>query len=189
MSSRESVEALAELAAGHGDVMTLIHAAGVSASQATSQQMLRDDLYGTAVVLEVYGDVIAREGAGVVISSQSGHRLSALTIEEDRLLATTPTGELLSLPMLATDKVIDGLHAYQLAKRANGLRVMAEAVRWGERGARVNAISPGIIMTPLARDELDGPRGEGCRRMLGLSPRRTCEHRRRGRQCRRTALG
>lgn len=170
ISSRQSVTELAATAAARGDVTVLIQAAGVSASQATPEQVLRVDLYGTALVLEVFGDVIAAGGAGVVISSQSGHRLPALTIEEDRALATTPTEELLDLPLLALDRITDGLHAYQLSKRANVLRVAAEAVRWGERGARVNAISPGIVMTPLARDELAGPRGAGYKRMLELSP-------------------
>lgn len=113
--------------------------------------------------------MIARGGAGVVIASQSGHRLPPLTVEQNRALATTPVEELLSLPFLQSDQVKDSLHAYQLAKRGNSLRVMAEAVRWGKRGARINAISPGIIMTPLAKEELTGPRGEGYRRMIQVS--------------------
>jgi NAD(P)-dependent dehydrogenase (short-subunit alcohol dehydrogenase family) len=120
--------------------------------------VLRIDLYGTALVLEEFGSVIARGGSGVVISSQSGHRLPALTIEQNRALATTPTEELLALPFLQLDQIKDSLHAYQLSKRGNSLRVMAEAVRWGRRGARINTISPGIVMTPLAKDELSGPR-------------------------------
>ena len=142
----------------------------VSPSQASPATILAVDLYGTALVLEEFGNVIARGGAGIVIASQSGHRLGALTAEQDAALATTPTEELLGLPMLAPDQVTDPLHAYQLAKRGNSLRVMAEAVRWGKRGARVNTISPGIIFTPLAKDELTGPRGEGYRRMIELSP-------------------
>jgi NAD(P)-dependent dehydrogenase (short-subunit alcohol dehydrogenase family) len=141
-----------------------------SPSQASPAAILAVDLYGTAVLLEEFGNVIARGGAGVVISSQSGHRLGALTAEQDAALATTPADELLTLPMLQPDQVTDSLHAYQLAKRGNSLRVMAEAVRWGKRGARVNTISPGIIYTPLANDELTGPRGAGYRRMLELSP-------------------
>lgn len=170
VSSRESVHALVEHAASLGEVTTLIHAAGVSPSQASPETILKVDLYGTALVLEEFGNVIAAGGAGVVIASQSGHRLPALTPEEDRALATTPCEELLALPMLQPDQVTDPLLAYQLSKRGNVLRVMAEAVRWGRRRARVNAISPGIVITPLARDELTGPRGAGYRRMLELSP-------------------
>jgi NAD(P)-dependent dehydrogenase (short-subunit alcohol dehydrogenase family) len=153
-----------------GDVTGVIHAAGVSPSQATPEVILAVDLYGTAVVLEEFGNIIAAGGSAVVIASQSGHRLAALTAEQDAALATTPADELLALPMLQPDQVADSLHAYQLAKRGNALRVMAEAVRWGKRGARVNTISPGIIITPLARDELTGPRGEGYRRMIELCP-------------------
>jgi NAD(P)-dependent dehydrogenase (short-subunit alcohol dehydrogenase family) len=170
ISSRESVHALVETATAFGGITGVIHAAGVSPSQASVQTILAVDLYGTALVLEEFGNVIARGGAGVVISSQSGHRLAALTAEQDAALATTPADGLLELPMLQPGQVTETLHAYQLAKRGNSLRVMAEAVRWAKRGARVNTISPGIIITPLAKDELTGPRGEGYRRMIDLAP-------------------
>ena len=153
-----------------GTISGVIHAAGVSPTQASPATILKVDLYGTALVLEEFGNVIAQGGAGVVIASQSGHRLPALTPEQDKALATTPADELLALPMLQPDQVTDPLHAYQVSKRGNSLRVMAEAVRWGKRGARVNTISPGIICTPLAKEELAGPRGPGYRRMLELSP-------------------
>ena len=169
VSSRESVQALVQLATTIGEVCAVIHAAGVSPSQAPVSTILRVDLYGTALVLEVFGNVIAEGGSAVVIASQSGHRLPALTPEQNKALATTPVEELLALPMLQADQVSDPLHAYQISKRGNSLRVMAEAVRWGKRGARVNTISPGIIFTPLARDELSGPRGEGYQRMIDLS--------------------
>jgi NAD(P)-dependent dehydrogenase (short-subunit alcohol dehydrogenase family) len=169
VSSRASVHALVETATALGSVTGLIHAAGVSPSQASPATILKVDLYGTALVLEEFGNVIAEGGAGVVIASQSGHRLPALSPEQNAALATTPTEDLLALPMLQPDQVKDSLHAYQLSKRGNSLRVMAEAVRWGKRGARVNTISPGIIFTPLARDELTGPRGEGYRRMIEAS--------------------
>lgn len=169
VSSRASVHALVQTATALGEVTGLIHAAGVSPTQASPATILHVDLYGTALVLEAFGSVIAEGGAGVVIASQSGHRLPGLSTEQNALLATTPTEELLALPMLQPDQVKDALHAYQLSKRANSLRVMAEAVRWGRRGARVNTISPGIIFTPLARDELSGPRGDGYRRMIDLS--------------------
>ena len=170
VSSRESVHALVEMSTALGSITGVIHAAGVSPSQAPPAAILHVDLYGTALVLEEFGNVIAEGGSCVMISSQSGHRLGALTSEQDTALATTPVEELLGLPMLQPDQITDPLHAYQVAKRANSLRVMAEAVRWGKRGARVNAISPGIVITPLARDELTGPRGEGYRRMIELCP-------------------
>jgi NAD(P)-dependent dehydrogenase (short-subunit alcohol dehydrogenase family) len=169
VSSREAVRALVETARSTGPVTGVIHAAGVSPTQASPATILKVDLYGTAIVLEEFGHVIARGGAGVVIASQSGHRLPALPPEQDKALALTPADELLALPMLRPDRVTDPLHAYQVSKRGNALRVMAEAVRWGRRGARVNTISPGIIVTPLARDELSGPRGAGYRRMIELS--------------------
>ena len=170
VSKRASVQALVQAAIALGDVTGVIHAAGVSPSQASPATILAVDLYGTALVLEAFGKVIARGGAGIVIASQSGHRLGPLTVEENKALATTPADGLLALPMLQPGQVRDSLHAYQLSKRGNSLRVMAEAVHWGRRGARINTISPGIIITPLARDELAGPRGDGYRRMLELCP-------------------
>jgi NAD(P)-dependent dehydrogenase (short-subunit alcohol dehydrogenase family) len=168
-SSRDAVHALIERAASLGDIAGLIHAAGVSPTQASPATILKVDLYGTALVLEEFGNVIAHGGTGVVIASQSGHRLPPLTVEQNKALAKTPVEELLGLPFLQPGQIKDSLHAYQISKRGNSLRVMAEAVRWGKRGARVNTISPGIIITPLAKDELSGPRGEGYRRMIELS--------------------
>jgi NAD(P)-dependent dehydrogenase (short-subunit alcohol dehydrogenase family) len=170
VSSRTEVEKLVQTATGMGDVTGIIHAAGVSPSQAAIETILRVDLYGTALVLEQFGNVIAPGGSGVIIASQSGHRLPALTPDQNRALATTPVEELLQLPFLQPDQVKDTLHTYQLSKRGNSLRVMAEAVRWGKRSARINTISPGIIITPLAKDELSGPRAAGYRRMIDLSP-------------------
>jgi NAD(P)-dependent dehydrogenase (short-subunit alcohol dehydrogenase family) len=169
VSSRDSVEALVRKATSLGNVTGLIQAAGVSPSQAPIEAILKADLYGTALLLEQFGNIMGRGGSGVVISSQSGHRLGPLSAAQNTALATTPVEKLLSLPFLQPGQVKDSLHAYQLSKRGNVLRVMSEAVRWGERGARVNSISPGIIITPLANDELKGPRGESYRRMIDSS--------------------
>ena len=170
LSSRESILSVINEARKYGAVKYLVNAAGVSPSQASIETILNVDLYGTAVLLEEVGKVIAEGGCGVTISSQSGHRMPALTPEEDRALATTPTDELLSLSLLQPGNVRDTLHAYQLSKRCNVKRVMAEAVKWGERGARINSISPGIIVTPLAVDEFNGPRGDFYKNMFAKCP-------------------
>ena len=168
--SSVSVNELAEKATSIGSVTNLIYAAGVSPSQASPEKILKVDLYGTALVVEIFGNIIAQGGSGIVIASQSGYRLPALTAEEDKALAITPVEELLKIPLLEIEKIKDSLHAYQISKRANSLRVRAAAVRWGKRGARINAISPGIIITPLAKDELAGPRGDVYRKMINTSP-------------------
>lgn len=170
ISLRESVQQLVETAESIGSVTGLILAAGVSPSQASPETILKVDLYGTALVIEQFGAVIEQGGSGVVIASQSGHRLPSLLAEQDKALATTPTEELVSLPFLQPDQVKDSLHAYQLSKRGNSLRVKAAAVSWGKRAARINTISPGIIITPLAKEELAGPRGDSYRHMLSISP-------------------
>lgn len=170
LSSRKSIKNVIAKAQEYGDITMLVNAAGVSPSQASIETILKVDLYGTAVLLEEVGKVIAERGTGVTISSQSGHRMPALTPEQDRLLALTPTEELLSLPMLQPENIKNTLHAYQMAKRCNVKRVMAEAVRWGERGARINSISPGIIVTPLAIDEFNGPRGDFYKNMFAKCP-------------------
>ncbi len=170
LSSRASIIGMIERAQELGEIATLINAAGVSPSQAPIETILAVDLYGTAVLLEEVGKVIAPGGVGVTISSQSGKRMPQLTAEEDRQLATTPTEELLDLPLLRPENVRDTLHAYQLAKRCNEKRVMFEACRWGEKNARINSISPGIIVTPLAIDEFNGPRGDFYKNMFAKCP-------------------
>ena len=170
MSVRTSIQAMVQKAAEYGEVKALICGAGVSPSQAPIEVILQVDLYGTAVLMEEVGKVIAPGGTGVIISSQSGHRMPALTPEQDRALAMTPTEELLKLDFLQPEKIKDTLHAYQLAKRCNEKRTMYEAVRWGERGARINDIAPGIIVTPLAIDEFNGPRGDFYKNMFAKCP-------------------
>lgn len=170
LSSRESILSLIAEARKYGEISMLVNAAGVSPSQASIETILKVDLYGTAVLLEEVGKVIKEGGVGVTISSQSGHRMPALTTDENELLATTSTEELLSLDILQPQNIRDTLHAYQMAKRCNVKRVMAEAVKWGERGARINSISPGIIVTPLALDEFNGPRGDFYKNMFAQCP-------------------
>lgn len=170
LGSREDILAVIAYCQQFGSITNVICAGGVSPSQAPIAEILRVDLYGSSVLLEEFGKVIAPGGSGVVVSSQSGHRLPALSQEENWALAMTPTEDLLSLPMLAEERIGTTLRAYQYAKRCNVLRVAAQACEWGKRGARVFSISPGIIMTPLAFDELNGPRGEGYRTMLDLMP-------------------
>ena len=170
LSDRASIQALIAEAQGYGPITMLVNAAGVSPSQAPVEAILKVDLYGTAVLLEEVGKVIAPGGVGVTISSQSGHRMPALTPEEDEQLACTPTEELLKLDILQPANIRDTLHAYQMAKRCNEKRVMAESVKWGAKGARINSISPGIIVTPLAIDEFNGPRGDFYKNMFAKCP-------------------
>ena len=170
LSSRESIKALIAKGQEYGEIEMLVNGAGVSPSQAPVEAILKVDLYGTAVLLEEVGKVIAKGGCGVTISSQSGWRMPQLTAEEDRLLATTPTEELLDLEILQPENIKDTLHAYQMAKRCNEKRVMAECIKWGERGARLNDIAPGIVVTPLAIDEFNGPRGDFYKNMFAKCP-------------------
>ena len=170
LSSRESIKKLIVKAQEYGDIKMLVNGAGVSPSQAPIEAILNVDLYGTAVLLEEVGKVISEGGVGVTISSQSGWRMPQLTAAEDEALATTPTEELLKLDILQPENIRDTLHAYQLAKRCNEKRVMAQSVEWGRRGARINAIAPGIIVTPLAIDEFNGPRGDFYKNMFAKCP-------------------
>ncbi len=170
LSSRESIRRLIAEGQKYGRITMMINAAGVSPSQASIEEILKVDLYGTAVMLEEAGKVIERGGVGVTISSQSGWRMPQLTAEEDALLAMTPTEELLALPLLKPENIKDTLHAYQIAKRCNEKRAMAQSVEWGKRGARINALAPGIIVTPLAIDEFNGPRGDFYKNMFSKCP-------------------
>lgn len=170
ISSRESILHLIKKGQEYGEIAMFINSAGVSPSQAPIERILHVDLYGTAVLLEEVGKVIKKGGTGVTISSQSGHRMEQLGAVIDEQLATTPTEELLNLDVLQPENIKDTLHAYQLAKRCNEKRVMAESVKWGERGARINSISPGIIVTPLAIDEFNGIRGDFYKNMFAKCP-------------------
>lgn len=170
LSSRESIQSFIKKAQEYGEIIMLVNGAGVSPSQAPIVAILKVDLYGTAVLLEEVGKVIAEGGCGVTISSQSGWRMPQLTAEEDLALATTPTEELLDLEILKPENIKDTLHAYQMAKRCNEKRVMAQSVEWGKRGARLNDIAPGIIVTPLAIDEFNGPRGDFYKNMFAKCP-------------------
>lgn len=170
LSNRESILNMIDVAKSYGPIMNLVNGAGVSPSQASISTILKVDLYGTAVLLEEVGKVIARGGTGITISSQSGWRMPQLSAKQDRQLAMTPVEELLDLDFLQEDQIENTLHAYQLAKRCNEKRVMYEAIRWGERGARLNDIAPGIIVTPLAIDEFNGPRGDFYKNMFKKCP-------------------
>lgn len=170
LASRESILNLISEGQKYGEISALINAAGVSPSQAPVEAILKVDLYGTAVLLEEVGKAIKPGGVGVTISSQSGHRMPALSPEVDEQLATTPTEQLLALDVLQPENITDTLHAYQMAKRCNEKRVMAESVKWGKKGARINSISPGIIVTPLAIDEFNGPRGDFYKNMFAKCP-------------------
>lgn len=170
LSSRESIFNMIDEAKKYGPITMLVNGAGVSPSQAPIEAILNVDLYGTAVLLEEVGKVIEPGGVGVTISSQSGFRMKQLTPKEDEQLACTPTEELLNLDLLKVENIQDTLHAYQLAKRCNEKRVMAESVKWGEKGARINAIAPGIVVTPLAIDEFNGPRGDFYKNMFASCP-------------------
>ena len=170
LSSRESIFNMIDEAKKYGPITMLVNGAGVSPSQAPIEAILNVDLYGTAVLLEEVGKVIEPGGVGVTISSQSGFRMKQLTLKEDEQLACTPTEELLNLDLLKVENIQDTLHAYQLAKRCNEKRVMAQSVKWGEKGARINAIAPGIVVTPLAIDEFNGPRGDFYKNMFASCP-------------------
>lgn len=160
VSDHEAVQALADAAAALGPVTQVVHTAGVSPTQASIERILQVDLLGTAMVLDAFARVIAPGGAGLVVASMAGHRESPYTPDIEHALATTETSRLLTLPFLTSDEIGTTVRAYALSKRANSLRVQTAAAAWGKRGARVNAVSPGVIITPLALDELSGPRAE-----------------------------
>ncbi len=169
VASRDSVRALATKAAALGSVVQLVNTAGLSPNMAPPDHVLAVDLYGPAVVFEEFEKVIAPGGAGLIVASMAGYMMPELPAEQNHALAFAPADELLALPFLDAAAIPDSMVAYVMAKRANALRVQAAAVSWGERGARVNSISPGIVATALARHELASPIGDGYRAMIAAS--------------------
>ncbi|MBE2998614.1 SDR family oxidoreductase [Nocardiopsis sp. HNM0947] len=160
VASPESVDALARAAAELGPVTRVVHTAGLSPNQGSVQRILSVDLVGVALVLEAFRDVIAPGGAGVVVASMIGSLYAGqLTGEQARDLATAPAAGLADLPSASTDRLTDGQAAYGYAKRGNQLRVQAEALQWGARGARLNSVSPGVVSTRMSRPELEDPQG------------------------------
>lgn len=170
VSSRESVRSLVEAASRLGSIVQVVNTAGVSPNMAPPERVLAVDLYGSAVVFEEFRRVIAPGGAGLIISSMAGHMAAPLSKEDDHALAFTPADELLALPVLSGEAIPNSMVAYIVSKQANHVRVQAESIKWGERGARVNSISPGIIATPLAQHELNSPIGDVYRGMIAASP-------------------
>jgi NAD(P)-dependent dehydrogenase (short-subunit alcohol dehydrogenase family) len=169
VSSAASVADLVGVAAGLGPVGQVAHTAGLSPSQAGPDMIMKVDLLGVALVLDAFVHVIEPGGAGVVVASVAGLTLPAFPDEHDAALAWAPAGELLDLPFTRPEAVTDSTFAYSLAKHANRLRVRAASTAWGERGARLNSISPGVIATPMGREELEGKNGDGIRAMLRVA--------------------
>jgi NAD(P)-dependent dehydrogenase (short-subunit alcohol dehydrogenase family) len=169
VSSRASVHALAQTALKLGSIVQVVNTAGLSPVQASPAAILAVDLVGTALFLEEFGAVISDGGAGLVISSMAGYMPPALERTQDQALAHTPTDELLQLSLLGPETITNSGAAYAMSKRANHLRVQSASVIWGDRGARVNSISPGIILTPLAQEEMSGPGAANYRTMIEKS--------------------
>lgn len=170
ISSRDSVRELVELGQRFGEITALVNSAGVSPLRSSIERILQVNLLGTAFLLEEVGKVIAVGGAGVTLLGQAGRRIPAPKAEEDALPGETPTEELLSLEMLKRENISDRAHACALAAYAGARRVMAQAVKWGERGARLNSITVGMTASPLSFDELGGCHGEYYRNMYMKSP-------------------
>ncbi len=168
-SDKESIYAFAARAKELGPVKYYIHTAGASPNQTNPQHMIKLDLIGSAYALDAFGEVMAKDGAGVLISSQTGYMLpQPLTNEEEYALTMTPADELAQLPMLQPDVIVNSGIAYIISKHANQLRVRKAAIDWGKRGARINTISPGVVVTPLAYDEFRAA-GEGYQKMIEAS--------------------
>ena len=163
-----SVEAFAEKAASLGDVMFFIDTAGASPSQAKPEYILALDMVGTGYALDAFGKVMARGGAGLVISSQTGY-MYPIPYEVEQEILNTPTERLMEQPFIKETAMQRSGVAYMIAKRVNHLQAMrAAATTWKERRARINTISPGIIVTPLAYDEFSAA-VEGYQAMIDAS--------------------
>lgn len=166
VSSQFSVQSLVKFADELGDITQVVNTAGLSPNMASADKILAVDLLGTALILEEFGKVISQGGSGIIISSMAGHMYPPLEKEFEEALIHTPANDLMKLSFLESSKITDSGYAYGVSKRANHLRVQAESIKWGERGGRINSISPGIIMTPLAQHELNSEIGHLYQKMI-----------------------
>jgi NAD(P)-dependent dehydrogenase (short-subunit alcohol dehydrogenase family) len=166
VTSSRSVTDLVEYAAAFGPIASLVHTAGVSPEQADVDTILRVDLLGVALVLEQFGEVIESGGSGLVIASMAGHFHPPMDPADEHELASTASRDLLAIPACAPALFGNPQEAYGFAKRANHLRVAAAASAWGQRGARINSISPGIISTAMGNQELNGSSGAVIKAMI-----------------------
>ncbi len=167
ISSRVDVAALADVAASYGRVTSVVHTAGVSPVQATSEQIVAVDIVGTALVLDIFEAQVQPGTVAVCIASMAGHMMP-IDDETRGRFANTPTDTLSSLPEFDTTNLDPGT-AYSIAKRANLARVEAASIPWGARGGRVVSISPGVIATPMGQAELESPHGGFMRMMVDNS--------------------
>ena len=165
---KDSIESFAEKAASLGDVMYFIDTAGASPNQAKPEHILALDMVGTGYAVDAFGKVMAKGGAGLIISSQTGY-MYPIPYEIEQQILTAPTKALMDIPFIKETAMQNSGIAYMIAKRVNHLQAMkAAATTWKERRARINTISPGIIVTPLAYDEFAAA-GEGYQHMLDTS--------------------
>lgn len=170
---KDSVEAFAEKAASLGDVMYFIDTAGASPHQTNPEHILHLDMVGTGYAIDAFGKVMAKGGAGLIVSSQTGY-MYPIPHETEQQLLNTPTEKLMELPFIRETAVQNSGWAYMIAKRVNHLQVMkAAATTWKARHARINSISPGVIVTPLAYDEFAAA-GEGYQQMVDVSAAERC---------------
>lgn len=165
---KQSVEAFAKRAAELGPVMYFIDTAGASPNQANPQHIVDLDMVGTGYAVDAFGEVMAQSGAGLIISSQAAY-MYPIPNDVEVQLVRTPTDQLKSVPFINEVALQNSGFAYMIAKRLNHLQAQrAAATSWRKRGARINTISPGIIVTPLAYDEFNA-NGEGYQRMIDAS--------------------
>ena len=170
---RESVGAFAERAASLGPVKFFVDTAGASPHQTNPEHILKLDMLGTGYAVDAFGKVMAQGGAGLVISSQTGY-MFPIPYETEQEILRTPTEELMELPFIRETAVRNSGTAYMIAKRVNQLQIMrAAATAWKARRARINTVSPGVIVTPLAYDEFAAA-GEGYQRMVDASAAERC---------------
>jgi len=168
---KKSIEAFAQKAASLGPVMYFIDTAGASPNQATPEHIVNLDMVGTGYAVDAFGRVMAEGGAGLIISSQAAY-MYPIPNDMELQLVNTPTEELKDVPFIKEVAMQNSGFAYMIAKRMNHLQAQrAAATSWRERHARINTISPGIIVTPLAYDEFNA-NGEGYQAMIDASAAR-----------------
>ena len=153
VSDPDSVAALAARVDELGGLRSLAHVAGISPTMADGRRVLTVDLVGTALLVQALEPLTTEGSAAVCWASIAGHSTPADPVIDAALDDPLAPDFLDRLDAAVGDALLEPGFGYGYAKRGVMRLVSRSAAAWGARGARICSVSPGIIDTPMGRQE------------------------------------